>query len=155
MSLQQMLQKLTDQIYCTKALDSNQNNSKCVTMLCTKKFRQINCTYNCYKVLFEKTYNKLWITTVFQISNIIYHTSVSLSTEKIQFDICQYSFRFQSRLSTFKQQIKQKITCTQTIISYMIHSPQDDIRQTVFYFFTIHMFCIVLFHRQIFNYVLT
>ena len=65
MSLQQMLQKLTDQIYCTKALDSNQNNSKCVTMLCTKQFRQIKCTYNCYKVLFEETYNQLWITTVF------------------------------------------------------------------------------------------
>ena len=73
-------------------------------MICTKEFRQLICTYQYYKGLFEDIYNQHWITTVFQNSNIIYYTSVSLSTEKVQFDICQYRFRFQSRLSIYKQQ---------------------------------------------------
>ena len=102
-SPKQILKILIDIIYCTKDIDSTQSNRKYVHMICTKKSRQLICTYQCYKGLFEDIYNQHWITTVFQISNIIYYTSVSLSTEEIQFEICQYIFRFQSRLSTYKQ----------------------------------------------------
>ena len=101
-SLQQILKILTDPIYCTKDFDSNQSNSKYANMICTTKFRQLIGTYQYYNGLFEDTYNQHWIITVFQLSNIIYYIAVSLSTEKIQSDICQYNFRFKSHLSTKK-----------------------------------------------------
>ena len=81
-SLQQMLKKLTDTIYCTKYFDSNQSNSKYVNMICTTKFRQLICTYQYCKGLFEDTCNQHWITKVFQISNIIYYTAVYFSTKQ-------------------------------------------------------------------------
>ena len=83
-----------------KNIQTISNNSKHGKNFAIKQFRQAICTCQCYKVLLADTCIQYWIKMVSQIFKNVYPRTVSLSTGEIQLDICQYSFRSQSRLST-------------------------------------------------------
>ena len=83
-----------------KNIQTISNNSKHGKNFVIKQCRQAIFTCQCYKVLLADTCIQCWIKMVSQIFKNVYPRTVSLSTGEIQLDICQYSFRSQSRLST-------------------------------------------------------
>ena len=86
--------------------------------------------------------------------------TVYYSTENIESDICQYSFRFQSHLHPKKnnnttQCLQKKTLYSDIYAQTYVPIPPYNTKRNKFYFFTIHIFCIVLSLLLIFNYVLS
>ena len=150
-----------------------QNHSTHFHLLYSKKIIQVIYTCHSYhlsafkklsdqlycSIAFSSTQNQCWIITVLQIFKHDYSRTVYYSTEKIQLDLCQYSFRFQSHLHPNKNnnttQCLKKKQCTQIFMHKLTYKPPYNPKRNKSYFFTIHISCIVLFFRLIFTYVIT
>ena len=121
-------------------------------------FKQLRDQLNC-SIAFSSTQNQCWIITVLNTFKHDYSRTVYNSTEKIQPDLCQYSFRVQSHLppntNNNTTHCRKKKQCTQIFMNKLTYKPPYNPKRNKSYFFTIHIFCIVLFLRLIFTYVIT
>ena len=110
-----------------------QNHSTHFKLLYSKIIKQVICTCHSYhlsafkklidqlycSIAFSSTQNQCWIITVIQIFKHDYSRTVYYSTEKIQPDLCQYSFRFQSHLHPNKNNNTTQCLQTKTMYSDM------------------------------------
>ena len=116
--------------------------------------------FNVYSFVFVTLFiDQCWIITVLNTFKHDYSRTVYNSTEKIQPDLFQYSFRVQSRLppntNNNTTHCRKKKQCTQIFMNKLTHKPPYNPKRNKSYFFIIHIFCIILFLRLIFTYVIT
>ena len=101
-----------------------------------------------HSIASSSTPHQCWIITVIQILNHDYFRTVYHSTENIESDICQYSFRFQSHLhpkNNNTTQCLQKKTLYSDVYAqtYVPSAIQSQTKQILFFYHTYFLYSII------------
>ena len=99
-------------------------------------------------IAFRSTKNQCWIITVLPIFKHDYYRIVYYSTEKIQPDICQYRFSFQSHLHPNKNnnttQCMEKKTYSDIYAQTHVQTAtQSQTKQILFFYHTYFLYSII------------